>query len=157
MGLEISKIQPIGRWLCDIVLHYCRLAPLTTTADEYRRGKERKGQDTLLKKLMLKTDKLQEVVEFVSSSYESKVLDLQTLISKVEQKSLPRQFVQNRKSGKTHRCLTRYSDVGPEALAYCGFKYDKAAVRLLSSLDEIPYKSLCSTCLKEQRDAMVSR
>ena len=157
MGLEVSKIQLIGRWLCGIVLHYCRLAPLTTTADDYRRGKEMRGQDSLLKKLMLKTDKLQEVVKFVSKNYEDKLTDLQTLIQEVEQKSQPRQYVQNRKSGKTHRCLTHYSDVGPEALAYCGFKYGKAAVRLLSSLEDIPYKALCSTCLKEQRDAMVSR
>ena len=110
-----------------------------------------------MKKLMLKTGKLQEVVEFVSKSYEIKLLDLQTLITKVEQKSLPRQFVQNRKSGKAHRSLTHYSDVGPEASAYCGFKYGKAAVKLLSSLEDIPYTSLCSTCPKEQRDAMVSR
>ena len=105
-----------------------------------------------MKKLMLKTGKLQEVVEFVTKSYENKLLDLQTLITKVEQKSLPRQFVQNQKSGKTHD-----SDVGPESLADCGFKHGKAAVRLLSSLEDVPYKSLCSTCLKEQRDAMVSR
>ena len=36
MGLEVSKIQIIGRWLRRIVLRYCRDAPLKTTALEYK-------------------------------------------------------------------------------------------------------------------------
>ena len=61
---------------------------------------------------------------------------------KNEEIHLPRQFVQNRKSGKAHRCLTSYADVGPEALAYCGFKYGRAAVRLTATLGDIPYTHL---------------
>ena len=157
MGLEISKIQLIGRWFCGVVLHYCRLAPLSTTAEEYKRGRDQKGQAAILKKLEKKTDKLQEVMDFVTKTYEHQLKELQDKITENEKKNIPRHFVQNRKSGKTHRALTYYADVGPEALAYCGYKYGRSSVRLFTTLEGIPYKLMCSTCLKEQRDAIVCR
>ena len=38
MGVEIYKVQILGRWICGVVLHYCRLAPLKTIADDFKRG-----------------------------------------------------------------------------------------------------------------------
>ena len=157
MGLAISKIHLIGRWFCGVVLHYCRLAPLTTTADEYKRGRDQKGQASTLRKLEKKTDKLQDAIEFVTKAYEQQLKELQDKITENEKMSTPRHFVQNRKSGKTHPALTYYSDVGPEALAYCGYKHGRSSAKRFTTLEGTPYKLMCSTCLKEQRDAIVGR
>ena len=36
IGLDTYKIQLLGRWLCAIVLRYCRLAPISDVARDYR-------------------------------------------------------------------------------------------------------------------------
>ena len=46
MGLEVSKIQVLGRWMCGVVLHYCRLAPLSTVAEDYKRGRSKANYDS---------------------------------------------------------------------------------------------------------------
>ena len=77
--------------------------------------------------------------------------DLKALIKKVEAQKAPRCFVQNRKTDKSHKALTYYADVGPEALAYCGYKYGRSSVRMLRSLDGISPDLMCGTCLSEFR------
>ena len=96
---------------------------------------------------------MQETFDYVTQQYKKQVDDLKELIKKVEAQNAPRCFVQNRKSGKTHKALTYYADVGPEALAYCGYKYGRSSVRMLRSLDGIPPELMCGTCLSEFRVA----
>ena len=153
MGLEVMKIQLLGRWLCGIVLHYCRLAPLATTAEDYKRGKDKQNQSSSIKTLTTKTVKMQQSLDYVTTVYEKQLADLKQLIDKVEAQSRPHEFVQNRKSGKTHKVLTRFSEVGLEAVTYCNYKYGKSHVRMLRDIEGIPRKILCSTCLPRYRDA----
>ena len=153
MGLEVMNIQLLGRWLCGIVLHYCRLAPLATTAEDYKRGKDKQSQSSSIKNLTTKTVKMQQALDYVATAYDKQLSDLKLLIDKVEAQSRPHEFVQNRKSGKTHKVLTKFIDVGLEAVTYCNYKYGKSHVRMLRDIDGISRKLLCSTCLPEFRDA----
>ena len=63
MGIEIAKVQILGRWNCGLVLHYCRLAPLKTVTEDYKKGRAAKQSDAELKKLNAKTAKLQGIVK----------------------------------------------------------------------------------------------
>ena len=36
MGIAVDKIRLIGRWVCGVVIHYTRTAPLNTLALEYK-------------------------------------------------------------------------------------------------------------------------
>ena len=137
--------------MCNIVLHYCRLAPLATTAEDYKRGKDKREQGATMESLVQKTAKLQETLDYVSSAYETKLADLKSLIIQVEANNRPHEYVQNRNSGKTHKVLTRFSEVGLEAVAYCSYKYGKSQAKMLHTLDDVPRKLLCSTCLPEFR------
>ena len=147
------KIQLLGRWLCGVVLRYCRLAPLATTAEDYKTGKEKQSQSSSIKNLTAKTVKMQQALDYVTTAYEKQLSDLKLLIDKVEAQSRPHEFVQNRKSGKTHKVLTRFIDVGVEAVTYCNYNPGKSHVRMLRDTEGIPRHIMCSTCLPEYRDA----
>ena len=73
------------------------------------------------------------------------------LIEAAEIQSRPREYVVNRKSGKVHRALTHYVDVGPEALAFCVYKYGRSSVRLCHTLEGVDWKTMCTTCLADKR------
>ena len=159
MGLEIAKIQLLGRWLCNIVLHYCWLAPLRTTADEYKRGRASgstvPGHDTnAMKKLIVKTDKMSQTLEFVVATCESQLQEFRALITDVEKKAQPRRYIVNMRTGKVHRALTYFSEVGLDAVAYCSYKYGRQRVRLTDDLAGVQREDMCNTCLAEQRAAL---
>ena len=135
--------------LCGVVLHYCSLAPSSTTADEYRRGKEWRSQNTELKKLVKKTSELQAALKYVSETCDAQYSEMKALISQMEKKNLPKEYMVNRKSGKTQRIRTGSVDVGADTIAYCGYIYGKSNVRLLGNIDGTPPHQICRTCLRE--------
>ena len=57
-------------------------------------------------------------------------------------------------TGKVHKALTLAVDVGNAAIAYCGFKYAKAAVSMKAELPKAKRDLYCSTCLAEVRATM---
>ena len=104
--------------MCGVALHYCRLAPLSTVAEDYKRGRSKADYDANAKGLIKKTTKLQETFNYVTQQYEKQLHDLKALIKNAESQNAPRRYVQNRTTGQAHRALTYYADVGPEALTY---------------------------------------
>ena len=84
----------------------------------------------------------------VSAECEDNMAELKSLSLQVEAKGRPREYVANRKTGKIHRVLTYFSETGVDALAWCGFKYGRAQVKLIVDIDNAtPWRNICSTCL----------
>ena len=77
--------------------------------------------------------------------------ELRNMILSVEKKARPRQFVQNQRTSKMHNVLTYFSEVGIDAVAYCGYKYGQFRVRLTDDLGGAKRDDMCKTCLAEQR------
>ena len=154
IGLDTFKIQLIGRWLCAIVLRYCRLAPISDIARDYKvathagkAGEALKIATAMNKKV---TAQIAEMVDKCAD--ESK--KLYEIIRQVETRCAPRTYIVNRKTNKVHKVLTHLSDVGDEAIAYCGFKYAKASVLMKAQLPAAKRDHYCSTCLAEVRANM---
>ena len=51
MGISVEKIRLIGRWMCGVVIHYTRTAPLNTLAADYKRTRDEKSTSTTIKNL----------------------------------------------------------------------------------------------------------
>ena len=152
MGLEVAKIQLLGRWMCMVVLRYCRDAPLKTTAQEYKRGRSSSSAASASGSCELKNKHVKAIVDKVSAECEEKMAELRSLILQVEAKGRPREYVANRKTGKIHRVLTYFTETGVDALAWCGFKYGRAQVKLTADIDNsTPWRNICSSCLTDVR------
>ena len=153
--MEVSKIQILGRWLCMLVLRYCRDAPLKTTAIDYKRGRRAtsyKGQDEAHGTSHTNKKHLKEIMDTVTAECEAKMTELKTLIKQVEEQGKPRAYVINRKTAKVHRALTYFEETGVDALAWCGFKYGRAQVRLVNDVDPATHwRAICATCLPDVR------
>ena len=154
IGLDTFKIQLIGRWLCAIVLRYCRLAPISDVARDYVVATNAKKANETLKNTVALNKKLANMVENVMTKYTEESKELYNLIKEVEKQCAPRQYVINRRTNKVHKVLTLLQDVGRDAIAYCGFKYACASVILKTELPAAKRDHYCSTCLAEVRAAM---
>ena len=152
MGISVDKIRLIGRWMCGVVIHYTRTAPLNTLAIEYKRNRDEKNTTTTITNLTKTSAKLNKTLKAITDDYETKFADIQKIIKQMEVNAAPREFVTNRVTQKIHKILTRVEDVGRDAITYCGFKYAKASV---STHKEVPQDAkrehLCTTCLADLR------
>ena len=57
----------MGRWFCSVVLHDCRLAPITDIAKGSRRAKAKQGVDDTIIKLTASQSKIREAVDSMST------------------------------------------------------------------------------------------
>ena len=98
----MSKIQILGRWLCMLVLRYCRDAPLKTTAIDYKRGREASSskEEEPTSNTSNYKKHLKEIMDTVTAECEAKMTELKTLIKQVEEQGKPRAYVINRKQRK---------------------------------------------------------
>ena len=88
----------------------------------------------------------------ITAECEAKMTELKNLIKQVEEQGKPRAYVINRKTAKVHRALTYFEETGLDALAWCGFKYGRAQVKLVSDVDPTTHwRAICATCLPDVR------
>ena len=107
-----------------------------------------------MKKLIVKTDKMNQTLDVVVATCESQLQEFRALITDVEKKAQPRRYIVNMRTGKVHRALTYFSEVGLDAVAYCSYKYGRQRVRLTDDLTGVQREDMCKTCLAEQRAAL---
>ena len=112
IGLGTYKIKLLGRWLCAIVLRYCRLAPMSDVARDYRTASHNtKSQDARANSASANA-KMVKNIEDTLEKYDDDNAKLFNLIKKVEADCAPHTFIINRKTGKVHKALTLAVD-GP--------------------------------------------
>ena len=151
MGISIENIQLLGRWICGVVLHYTRAAPLRTLADDMRRDTEDKTAKEASGDVTSMTVELKKAVDSIMVDYELRFKELTDAVARAELQSRPRLYVTNRKSGKVHRVLTAVEDVGIEAMCDCSYKYARAAVRISKDLPIVQRDLYCMRCLSDVR------
>ena len=98
-------MQILGRWICGVVLHYCRLAPLKTIADYFKRGSSARTESKTIARLAKKTKKLSDTLEHVTTAYEEHISEIRKLVVVAEANSRPREYVANRKFWQGTSCI----------------------------------------------------
>ena len=84
-----------------------------------------------------------------ASLYEQQLYELKEMVKKMDKGKRPR-FVINRKSRITHRVLAGYEEVGPRAIAMCGWRYVHSYVALTHEEPKVVAET-CDTCLPALR------
>ena len=129
--------------------------PLKTTALGYKRGRSAasaRGQDNDSSVNTIKKKHIKGIMDSVIVECELKITELKALIKQVEEQGTPRGYVINRNTAKVRRALTYFEETGTGALAWCGFKFGRAQVRLAKEVGPTTrWRSICATCLPEVR------
>ena len=170
IGIEVYKIAMLARWLCGVVTHYTRIAPLKTITDDFKRRHQCKSitppmMDDLekqLKVIVTKTlkhgnphrklatheSKIKAIMDANAVKYDELKTELEEKIKQAEKRCAPRRFCVNRKTGCVHKVLSAFEEAGPDAITYCGWKYAHASIKMVTEPTE-DGKDVCPTCLPE--------
>ena len=154
IGLDTAKVQLIGRWMCAVALRYVRNAPIADIARDYRTAIRARGVDDHLNKSTAINTKIRKDLDKWIDTYRLDMSRLTDLIQTIEKTCGPKRFVVNRKTKKIHKVLTHSSDVGTQAIAYCGWKYALAPITCSYELPAGAKKDYCATCLADVRATM---
>ena len=157
IGIEVSKIMLLARWDSPVVFHYCRLAPLKTITQDFKKatlkhshirtGVEPNELEALLRKSTLKVKR--QMHEF-AKHYEVTRQGLLEAMTTLEKKVGPKEFLDNRKNRMGHRVLASVLDAGNAAITVCGCKYAKAIIKTTRNACQ-DLKLRCDTCFPEAK------
>ena len=97
---------------------------------------------------------METTLRAITDDYQRKYEYLQNLVRRVVKDNRPRKHVTNQKSGNVHSIITRYDEVGSDAIAYCSFKYARAPVMTTSDLPITDRHLYCAIYLADVRADM---
>ena len=164
LGLEISKIQLIGRWASDVILRYVADTPLDTVTRELRdliAGSSRGADEDIDSTLHSIEDKLcsLEDKDLASSCIPSsapsgnilRIADGDTTFVQPSFLESPTFFV-NKKTGRCHSLaiMTELPD-GKFVRSKCGWITSACNIRLASDIEDIGWRAICEKCSPSER------
>ena len=154
LGLGLLKITMIARWNCPMIVHYARLAPLTTIGDDFKHAhskskhiaSESRKQGTALKKVTAYTNKLSEHMEKQMADVNEKMEKLKDLITTIDVRSRPKEYVRNKITKSVHTILISYAAGGYNAITCCKWPYAHA---IWEEIKEPPSskREVCGDCM----------
>ena len=130
----------MGRWFCSVVLHDCRLAPITDIARDFRRAKAKHGIVDTVVKLNANQNHIRDAVDKMATGIRKEVDSLAARVEEVNLACEPELYVVNNTTKSIHRALTTIADAGAGAAAHCGFKVAFAPKTFLQSLPNFATK-----------------
>ena len=113
----------MGRWFCSVVLHDCRLAPLTDIAKGFRRANAKQGIDDTIVKMSANQTQTREAVEKMSSGILQEVDSLRDRVEEVNKVCGPKMYVVSNTTKSIHKVLATIVGAGAGAAARCGFEF----------------------------------
>jgi hypothetical protein len=173
IGLELTKIEILARWISPMLRRYARQAPLNTLAADYKKLLGEKALTDLCKEL---SDRLKGIEDQLalherasaSSSSSSAALphgpagadSTAARLDRLELVSATPSHVVNTKSGIAHRPAPNFLKLTPNLwTTICGWRFGLTAHHKLvleRELAETSGKRMCTTCSPSLRSSSLS-